>query len=171
MKGKEFREHTSGIFVAIDGEVFIPKSKTHPQRFSYGTIGPKGYLRISYSKYYYIHRLLAECWIDNPNNLPQIDHINRNRADNRIENLRWVSASENCKNRDSSKIKYNGLGKINNRASKPVLQYTLDGKFVKEWPSTMECRRNGYNQGSVSACCRGERQIYKGYIWQYKNKI
>ena len=52
-------------------------------------------------KQYYKHRLIAQQWIPNPDNLQQIDHINRNRTDNHISNLRWISRSENCKNKTS----------------------------------------------------------------------
>lgn len=51
--------------------------------------------------------------------------------------------------------------------AKQVYQYTLDGKLVGIWPSTRECGRNGFDQGAVSKCCRGELQTYKGYIWSY----
>lgn len=60
--------------------------------------------------------------------------------------------------------------------SKKVYQYTLDGELVKIWPSTMECKRCGYNQGLVAECCRGGRwrdgkwinsKTYKGFIWKY----
>jgi hypothetical protein len=51
---------------------------------------------------------------------------------------------------------------------KTVYQYTLDGDLVKIWESTIECKRNGFNQGNVSACCRGERKRYKGYKWSYE---
>lgn len=51
--------------------------------------------------------------------------------------------------------------------SKPVYQYTLDGKLVKIWSSTRECERNGFNQGLVSECCNGKRKSHKGYKWSY----
>ena len=45
------------------------------------------------------HRLVAEKYLPNPNNYPQVDHINRVRHDNRVENLRWVTRQQNCENR------------------------------------------------------------------------
>ena len=53
------------------------------------------------------------------------------------------------------------------KLSKKVLQSTLNGEFVREWPSTKECGRNGFNQSAVAACCRGEKPQYKGYKWCY----
>lgn len=54
------------------------------------------------------------------------------------------------------------------KISKRVLQLTPDGELVKEWLSTKECGRNGFSQGHVAACCRGERKSHKGFLWQYK---
>ena len=65
------------------------------------------------NRIYQKHRIVAQQFIPNPNNLPFIDHINRNRADNRIENLRWVSNSENQRNKASQKgIVYEYFDKI-----------------------------------------------------------
>jgi len=80
-----------------------------------------GYLRISYkNKYYKIHRLVAELFIPNPENKPEVDHINRNRNDNRVCNLRWVTRVENCRNTSTNKkikcketgIEYNCIAEI-----------------------------------------------------------
>lgn len=54
------------------------------------------------------------------------------------------------------------------RFSQKVLQFTLDGKLVKEWQSAMECSRNGFNQGHISECCGGKRKKHKGFIWKHK---
>jgi len=62
-----------------------------------------------------IHRLLAECFIPNPENLPFVDHINRNRQDNRLENLRWCSISDNNSNRTMKGCICKTTDKYNNK--------------------------------------------------------
>ena len=66
-------------------------------------IGSCGYVCCVLNRRKYLkHRIIAEQFIPNPDNLPIIDHINRNKTDNRIENLRWVSNSDNSKNRTAT---------------------------------------------------------------------
>jgi hypothetical protein len=76
----------------------------------------KGYYKVCLNgKHYLLHRVIAEQFIDNPDNLTQIDHINRCRTDNRIENLRWVSNSINQRNTTSRKnIKYEYIDELPN---------------------------------------------------------
>lgn len=68
-----------------------------------------GYLKINltndYSKTYQIHRLVAEAFIPNPNNLPQVNHKNGIKTDNRVDNLEWVTISENHKHAFKMRIK------------------------------------------------------------------
>ena len=116
-----------------------------------------GLYKNNIEKKYSVHRLVAEAFIPNPYNLPQVNHRDENKLNNNVDNLEWCTNEYN--------INY---GTRTERYSKPVLQYTLDGEFVGEWPSARECGRNGFNQGSVSACCRGELKTHKGYIWKYK---
>lgn len=101
MKKKEFRLHEqSGLWVARDGEVLIPKTKNHPEHYTYGYKGKQhGYLAVGYKgKIYAVHRLVAEVYLPNPDGKKEVDHINTNRIDNRVENLRWCTHEENSNN-------------------------------------------------------------------------
>ena len=132
-----------------------------------------GYLFVSLSKEgvsknYKLHKLISDYFIPNPQNKPCIDHINGNNQDNRICNLRWCTYEEN--NNNPVRIERNHNSQINNeKKSKKVGQYTLEGELMKIYPSVGECYRNGFNKGHVAACCRGEQNYHKGYIWKYVN--
>lgn len=121
-----------------------------------------GYLKVGLwkngkQKYFLTHRLVAEAFIPNPYNLPCINHKDECKTNNNVNNLEWCNSKYN-----------NAYGTRTERCCKPVLQYTIDGKFVREWKSTAECGRNGFIQSSISACCRGKLKTYKGFIWKYK---
>ena len=125
-----------------------------------------GYLYVVLSKnnkqkLFKIHRLVAEAFIPNPNNLPMINHKDENKQNNNVENLEWCSAKYNSNYGTA-------IERRSKKRSKPILQFTLDGEFVREWESTMECERNGYNHGAVVSCCQGKRKTHKGFIFKYK---
>ena len=87
-----------------DGKVQNKKTKRYLSPCDNGN----GYLYINLykdgiSKIHLIHRLIAQYYIPNPDNKPYVDHINRDTKDNRIENLRWATNSENCQNTGVSK--------------------------------------------------------------------
>lgn len=75
------------------------------------------------------HILTAQTFIPNNENKPQIDHINRIRDDNRIENLRWVTHIEQAQNRTETFI---------SGTSNPINQYDLKENFIREWKSSAE---------------------------------
>lgn len=129
-------------------------------------------------KNYRVHRLVAQAFIPNPENKPEIDHINTIRTDNRVENLRWVTKKENILNPLSlehrSGENHCRWGKFNEKCptSKPVIQLSLKGKPIKEWSCATEAQRVlGIHQGNICGCCKGRKGYYTagGYRWMYKN--
>lgn len=127
-----------------------------------------GYYRVTLhkngiNKTYSVHRLVAEAFIPNPDNLPTVDHINRIKTDNMVDNLRWASYKLQSINRDDTNRESQ-----KESCSKPVSQYTLGGVFIKEYPSIIEAGRNtGINYSSICQCCLGKRKSAGGYIWKY----
>lgn len=125
-----------------------------------------GYLCFGFNgKNVLTHRFVAELFIPNPNNLPQVNHKNEIKTDNRVENLEWCDGNYNS----NYGTRNERVGK-NQPTKKPVYQYTLDGKFVAKYSSAGEVERQlGYDSKHISACCRGEQKTSYGYFWTYKN--
>jgi hypothetical protein len=119
-----------------------------------------------------IHRLVAEAFIENPQNKPTVNHIDGNRENNDVDNLEWATYTEN---NIHSVVKL-GRDSKNKRGSKSVLQYDLQGNFIKEYPSYREAqRKTGIT--TIYVACQGEKRTKKrqmtagGYIWKYKEDV
>lgn len=137
----------------------------------------QSYLNVSLSKNgkmkrFTIHRLVAVAFISNPNNLPQINHIDGDKLNNNFANLEWCSASDNQKHAYKIKLKKSAnLGKFGkeHHLSRAISQYDIYGNLVNKFFSTREANRETLiNQGSIAACARGERRTAGGFIWQYE---
>lgn len=127
----------------------------------------KGYLRVCLSnenrKYIRVHRLIAFAFIPNPENKPQINHKNGIKTDNRIENLEWITCSDNHKH--AFKI---GL-KTNNHLKKPVIQYDLQDNKIAEYSSLANAyRATGAHPTNISDVCNGIRNKAAEYKWRFK---
>lgn len=140
----------------------------------------KGYLQVGLhkdgrAKMLYVHRLVWEAFNGEIPEGYEINHISEDKTDNRLENLNLMTPKENINygtgnHRRSCKLKGKKRNDVSIYLSKPILQYTLTGEFVREYSSLSECCKiNGYRSCShISECCRGKRKTYKGYIWRMK---
>ena len=101
----------------------------------------------------------------------EIDHKDGDKTNNSPSNLHWVTRSGNMNNPITKKqITKTELNRSD--LSKRVFQYTLDGEYVNDYPSTQEAARlTGFSQGCIAAVARGERETHMGYKWNYKEVI
>ena len=139
-----------------------------------------GYLQVGLSKnketkMCYVHRLVAETFLPNPEGKPCVNHkiegkkgktmnfvfFNEDGSVNEERTtIEWVTYEEN--NNYATRNE-----RISKAHSKRVLQLSLSGELIREWESTHECGRNGFDQGNVSRCCNGKLPHYKGFLWMY----
>ena len=134
------------------GKVWSYKSK----KFLKPASDKKGYFKVvlyknGKCKNYKIHRLVAEAYIPNPDNLPQVDHIDNDKTHNYINNLQWITNRNN----------------VRKGRNKPILQYDLNGNFIREWECANDVGREV--QSHICACAKGKLSTAYGYIWKYKN--
>lgn len=133
----------------------------------------------------YLHVLLAEAFIPNPENKPYVDHINTNKLDYRLCNLRWVTAKENTNNpltfsriktaNSSKEFKYNNLlirkQHKTKTGPKAVYQYTLDGKFIKSYFSIRDAsRENNISPSAIGKALLKNKPKVKNFLWSSKYK-
>lgn len=125
-----------------------------------------GYLRVQLwkdgkRKMYAVHRLVAQAFLPNPNNLPIINHKDENKQNNKVENLEWCNISYNNI--------YNGRAKkVAEKLSKPVIAIDKINGLILEFPSAHEAsRQTGIAQSHINACCKGKRKSCGGFYWMY----
>ena len=132
-------------------------------------IKSSGYLKVvlcknGMVKQFQLHRLVANAFIPNLDNKPQVNHLDENKLNNCVDNLQWATAKENINH-----------GTRNERAgysrSKPILQYSKSGYFIREWKGASEVERVlGIANSHIIACCKGNRKSAGGFVWKYKEE-
>lgn len=144
------------------------------------TINSHGYpcVTIKYSdgsqKVIMTHRLVALTFIPNPENKPQINHIDGDKTNNSVSNLEWCTASENLKHAFNTGLNKGGspwLGKSGrlHPNSRPVQAYDKSNNLIAEYESiSLAAKAMGISDSHICSCLNGRRKSAGGYIWKAK---
>ena len=117
----------------------------------------------------YIHRLVAEAFIPNSDNLPEVNHRDENKANNCVSNIEFCSHSYNTNY--GTRNKRIAEKRLNSPTfSRPVLQLDVNtGRVISEYSSMAEAgRHTGFSIGNICNCCKGRYKTAYGYKWKYK---
>ena len=119
------------------------------------------------SKNVLVHRIVAECFIDNPNNLPVVNHIDGNKQNNNVNNLEWVTHSENTKHAYKLELakapKYwSGKRGKDHCKSKPVKCRETNEVF-----NSIAAAQDKYKTTHISMALHGYRKTAGGYTWEW----
>jgi len=149
----------SGLLVCSNGSVFIPESRKYKEHWTCGSLCRKYRIVHHNGKNYSVHRMVAETFIENPNNYPTVDHIDRNPLNNDVSNLRWASYSMQLRNTSQNDRCfekfgmhfYDNMKECRNRSVKAYIK-TPKGKkvhaeAVKKYRSKF--RRLKFNDGKI----------------------
>lgn len=144
----------------------------YPERILSGCKSQDGYIvvkmRIDMSEYRrYVHRMVAQAFLPNPDNLPQVNHKDENKTNNRIDNLEWCTLKYNIEYGTARK---RSQETFKQKHSKAVYQFNKDGMFIKEYPSIQEAS----NENNINAClicnnCKMNKSSIStgGFMWRY----
>ena len=157
-----------GYYINKEGQVKSTRSyKGTKEKILKGSTNQQGYKTINLIKdgkvfTKTLHRLLAQTFIENPNNYPCINHIDGNILNNSLDNLEWCTYSHN--NKEAYRL---GL-KQSRIKPKKVVQLDKDYKILNVFESLQQIKKNlGFNIGNIGEVCNKNRKTAHGYIWRY----
>lgn len=125
-------------------------------------------------KMFLVHRLVAQAFIPNPNDYPQINHKDENKSNNCVRNLEWCTCKDNVQKYVGNHPNKKGSPKkptTENRYIRnlyKINQLTASGETIRVWDYAIDIKHAlGYHTTSIWECCEGKRKTAYGYKWQF----
>ena len=148
------------------------KSNHKEEKILKQRVDHKGYLQLTLYKNNKkinkkVHRLIAQTFISNYNNLPQINHIDGNKTNNNIDNLEWCNNSYNQLHANRMGLNKNRIKRVKEVCNKPIIQL-LNGVEINRYKSLREASdKTGCSYKGISLCATGKTKSSGGYVWKY----
>ena len=128
----------------------------------------------------YVHRLVAKAFIPNPENKPEVNHIDEDKSNNCVSNLEWMTAKENRNHgtrneragKTISKVNSDGRFKGSNHPySKSVIGFKINGCEIKYYKYMSESEKDGFSTDCISRCCKGKQKQHRNFEWFYVDEF
>lgn len=170
MSWKEI-EGFNEYYVNEKGQILSLKGKT--PRILKQNIVANGYLGVSlckdgktYSKR--VHILVAKAFLENSENLEQVNHKDEDKTNNSVDNLEWCTAKYNANyGHRNDKISESLTGIERPYQYRAIIQRDKEGHLLMIYRSIKEATEAGYTEAGISNCCRNRLKTHRGYIWEY----
>lgn len=163
-----------------DGKIFSKKSNKYLKLSK----NQNGYLSVELSngkcrKRFLVHRLVAQVYIPNIFNLPQVNHKDEDKTNNSVSNLEWCTPEYNMRYGEAAKTRHSKIDyskpcfkenaiKNGKAVCVRVEQVDFNGNVLKVFGSIKEATNSlGVKQSHISECCLNKRKTSNGYVWRY----
>ena len=157
---KEIKNYENLYWVSNFGRVKSKNKILTPIKRTYLQVG---LYKNGIEKTFYIHKLVAQAFIPNPNNYNCINHKDEDKYNNEVENLEWCTKSYN-----------NNYGTRTQKTRKKVCQYDINNNFIKLWDGIRVASKElNIPSQQISQCCNRTkyRKTAGGYIWKYESEV